>query len=218
MSFTPAKTIESSQKACHKDLDLIVTKHLKHPYKKPIASHTIDAFNEFEERWLALDQPNIILDSACGTGMSTRLLSEIYAKDLVVGLDQSQKRLAHSDNRDLKSNCLLFRCDCTDFWRLLDKRDIKLKKHYLLYPNPYPKPQHLKRRWHGHPSFLNLINISPKIELRTNWKIYAEEFLNALQISGVSGVMDECGSELTMTAFEHKYKKSGHDLWRVMLS
>lgn len=218
MSFTPAKAIVSSQKVVHKDLDVIVTKHLKHPYKKPIAAHTINAFNQFEERWLSMGQPTLILDSACGTGASTRFFSQKYSQHLVVGLDQSEKRLQHSDNQESSRNCLLLRCDCTDFWRLAEERSIKFEQHYLLYPNPYPKSKHLKRRWHGHPAFSSLIAISTRIELRTNWKVYAEEFLAALGLAGLCGSMSEYGGQPSITAFERKYQKSGHDLWVINFS
>jgi len=222
MSFTPAKTIHSSQEHAHKNLKSTVKKHLHATYQKPIAGHANLAFNEAKACWLSMGKPRIILDSACGTGESTRYLSKKYHRHLVVGLDQSEKRLSHVDNEKLPNNCLLLRSDCTDFWRLADQNKMHFDKHYLLYPNPYPKPQHLKRRWHGHPAFSSLLAISRVIELRTNWNIYAEEFLCSLSVANMKGAievkMEQYDALNTITAFEKKYKKSDHILWRVSAS
>ena len=47
-------------------------------------------------------------------------------------------------------NLFLVRAELTDFWMLVARQsDWLVAKHYLLYPNPYPKSKHLQRRWHG---------------------------------------------------------------------
>lgn len=47
-------------------------------------------------------------------------------------------------------NLYLCRADLTDFWMLAYREsDWIIDSHYLLYPNPYPKPKHLQLRWHG---------------------------------------------------------------------
>lgn len=215
MSFTSSKIITSSQTGIHANLEKVVRKHLAFGYQKPIAEYTQVAFAEMKSRWQELSQPKLILDSACGTGESTRHFAQTYKDCLVVGLDQSAKRLSHTDNIDLPENCLLLRCDCTDFWRLAAESEIRFEKHFLLYPNPYPKPQHLQRRWQGHPAFSSLIAISPYIELRSNWKIYAQEFFAALQVAKLPANINQYRDENTITAFERKYKASAHDLWQV---
>lgn len=54
----------------------------------------------------------------------------------------------------LKSNAILVRAELSDFFTLVAfQSDWIIHSHYLLYPNPYPKGKHLKRRWHGHPIF-----------------------------------------------------------------
>ncbi len=215
MSFTPSKVISSSQPVVHKNLKKVVDKHLATQFRKPVADYSQLAFEQFYNRWISLGRPNIVLDSACGTAESTRYFSQEYQDCLVVGLDQSAKRLANSENADLADNCLLLRCECTDFWRLLEQAKLTVEKHYLLYPNPWPKPQHLQRRWHGHPAFPSLLAISSKIDLRTNWQTYAEEFNTALAIANYSAQLVEYQSEQAITAFERKYLLSGHQLWQV---
>ena len=215
MSFTPAKTIDSPQSGIHKNLKNVVIKHLSSEFKKPIAQYSQKAFDVFYQRWLELGSPKIILDSACGTGESTRYFSRQYPHHLVVGLDQSAKRLLNSDNKILANNSLLLRCDCTDFWRIAEKYQINIEKHFLLYPNPWPKPQHFQRRWQGHAALPSLLAISDSIELRTNWQVYGQEFHEALSLAGRCTTFSRYESALHITAFERKYTLSQHELWQV---
>ena len=47
-------------------------------------------------------------------------------------------------------NLLLLRAELSDFWtEVAYHSDWIIAHHFLLYPNPYPKHKHLKRRWHG---------------------------------------------------------------------
>lgn len=218
MSFTPAKTIASSQPGMHSALAKTLLKHVKTRYQKPIAEHTRQVFEQAYDYWQRHDFSAVYLDSACGTAESTRFLAAQNPNALVIGLDQSLKRLSHSANKTVPDNCLVLRCDCTDFWRLAEQQQWCFQFHSLFYPNPYPKPDDLKKRWHGHPAFVSLLAISEKIELRTNWKIYAEEFYFALQMLGTKKIeLKQYINEQSITAFERKYQKSGHDLWQVVL-
>ena len=62
------------------------------------------------------------------------------------------------------------------------KKTWDITRHYLLYPNPYPKSKQFTKRFHGHPIFPSLLNISKKIILRSNWDIYINEFELAAKI------------------------------------
>ncbi len=224
MSFTPAKRITSSQQGPHKNLEKVVVKHLQTQSKKPIAQHTQNAFDELYKQWERHGRPPIILDSACGTGESSRYLAKTHPNHWVIGIDQSEKRLLNSANNLLPENCQLIRSECTDFWRLAELAQWQFALHTLFYPNPYPKPQHLQRRWHGEAAFTSLLAISQSIELRTNWQIYAQEFYEALLIAQGNGIalkqiqIDSYQPTTTITAFERKYLMSEHTLWRVSAS
>lgn len=219
MSFTPAKPVSSSQETLHHKLQETVIKHCSTIYRKPIAKHSQRAFDFAQEYWLTMGRPDIVLDSACGTAESTRQLAKRHSDCLVIGLDQSEQRLANSRNAQLPDNLLLLRCDCVDFWRLVDNEGLTIGWHYLFYPNPYPKAEHLKRRWHGHPVFFHLLQISERLELRTNWRLYAQEFYAALDIVGYGQIkIQEYFPENAQTAFERKYQISQHRLWQVLAS
>lgn len=221
MTFTPATPVTSSQQDIHENLHKTVLRHLNHCHQKPIAPHNQTAFNQAYQHWEMIGKPEVILDSGCGTGESSRYLSKHHPNCLVIGLDQSEKRLSHRDNEQLPNNCLLLRCECTDFWTLAEKAKWSFVLHTLFYPNPYPKTKHLQRRWHGSPAFHSLLQISQSIELRTNWEIYAKEFASALDIAKDNGfahhdyVVTQYTGQETVTAFERKYKQSGHTLWQV---
>ncbi len=61
----------------------------------------------------------LILDSGCGTGVSTIKLAEQFPGDLVVGIDQSENRLSKSKE---KNNVLFFRANLIDIWLLMEKK------------------------------------------------------------------------------------------------
>jgi len=113
---------------------------------------------------------------------------------------------------------LLLRARVADIWRLLEKAGIRLARHYLLYPNPWPKPRHLGRRWHAHPVFPSLLALGGRLEIRTNWRIYAEEFARALALYGVEAdeVVSFRPDDAPLSPFERKYAASGHELFRIV--
>ncbi len=221
MSFTPAKPITSPQTDIHDNLEKNVLRHLQHTHQKPIAEHNRQAFTHAYRYWQHGKSP-AILDSGCGTGESSRYLAKKFPDHLVIGVDQSEKRLSHKDNHYLADNCLLLRCECSDCWALAKQYEWSFALHTLFYPNPYPKPQQLQRRWHGHAAFNNLLNISKGIILRTNWSLYAQEFYKALKVAknydhwSYDSIINHYTSPEAITAFERKYQLSKHDLWQVL--
>jgi tRNA G46 methylase TrmB len=108
------------------------------------------------------------------------------------------------------------RAECADIWRLMLEADWSVVRHFLLYPNPWPKPGHLQRRWHGHPVFPQLLALSDVVELRTNWQVYAEEMGAALFVAGRPAGIERIRPEAALTDFEEKYRDSGHALWRLL--
>jgi tRNA (guanine-N7-)-methyltransferase len=69
-------------------------------------------------------------------------------------------------------NLLLLRCDVVDFW-LLAAQDLvalgrwNVQRHFVLYPNPYPKAKHLKQRWHGHAVFPYMLQVKQHTRAHT---------------------------------------------------
>lgn len=157
----------------------------------------------------------LLLDAGCGTGESALRLAQRYPDHFVFGVDQSADRLGRQKTQALPDNLCLVRADLVDFWRLLAEQKVRLSKHFMLYPNPWPKKKHLGRRWHGHPVFPVCLALGGELECRSNWRVYIEEMAWALsRLSGQSVLLEDLLPEQPLTPFEHKYQRSGHGLWR----
>jgi len=225
----------SNQQGIHQNLEVIVRKHFETEYKKPIADHTQIAFDKIKNRVeeaLKKDTP-LLFDSCCGTGLSTGILARKNPQALVLGIDRSISRLSKNYNQDLPDNGILVQAECADFWQLAVNAGWKLSYHSIYYPNPYPKAKHIKRRWHAHPAYPLLFSLAGEIELRTNWKIYADEFYQAFiyvsdylhdqkyHSTGVESLSFDTNSKDLkidfMTLFEKKYCLSEQKLYSCKL-
>jgi tRNA G46 methylase TrmB len=207
-----SRPVSSSQQGCHRQLETVVRKHLAQPSRRPPAPHTKQAFDKLRDAVNSAGPP-LIFDSFCGTGMSTALLARRYADSLVIGIDKSAHRLA-KHGRAESGNYLLVQAECGDFWRLALDAGWTLSRHFLLYPNPWPKPGQLQRRIHGSADFADLLALGGSIELRSNWQVYVEEFAKSLELAGQNAAAEPFAAEHALSLFERKYQSSGHELWR----
>lgn len=209
----------SNQDGPHERVAEYALKHSQTAWQSPIGRPSKEAFDEFLLFVKNFKGP-LILDSGCGVGESTVRLAQLYPEALVIGVDKSAVRLGKL--RQAPSNALLLRADLYDFWRLCLQYGYKFAQHYLLYPNPWPKSEHLKRRFHGHPLFAELLKLSPCLEIRSNWKVYLEEFDIACQALGIEqgliAHLQPQSSEDCWTPFERKYYLSDHALWKFTLN
>lgn len=214
--FGNSSSVTSNQDGVHPHLLRHLERHQTHTYDKPIAAHTRQGFEQMLRHWESMGRPPLVLDAACGTGWSSLHLAQQGPQHLVLGLDQSQHRLALGPAMaERPANLLLLRADVVDFWRLLAQAEMRLARHYLLYPNPWPRKQHLMRRWHGHPAFALLPQLGGEIECRSNWRIYIEEFALALgTLVSRTLAVEPVPQGPALTPFEEKYRASGHALWR----
>jgi tRNA G46 methylase TrmB len=138
----------------------------------------------------------------------------------------------YTENFDTPSkNVLLLRADLVDFWHLCLtspewQQKVCVHKHYLLYPNPYPKKARLKSRFYVHPAFPLLMltmmmggnDADRRMIVRSNWEGYLKEFSIAVKVWEESGLSfnrakdaaildsmgdtdDTCGGEHTDTQY-----------------
>jgi len=223
--------VSSSQKDVHPNLLQTVQRHLQSHWSQPLHGPSLDAYRCLKESSPFRSRRPFILDSGCGTGKSTQELAGQFPDYLVLGVDRSRSRLAksgmrrrtfdHSDlilGRGQQENCILLRAELATFWRLLAADGYVPHKHFLLYPNPWPKPSHLKRRWHGHPVFPCLLALGGEMQMRCNWEIYALEFAQAASLATGEPVVSESFevSDVT-TPFEKKYFERQQRLFSVTL-
>lgn len=224
-----SKTIITNQTDIHDKLNEVVAKHLSHPFKKPYQQHTLQAFQEVDTIVQAFLQANpegeVILDACCGVGQSSRILAQQNPQTLVIGVDKS----AHRINRNVEGfspengynaqNYHLVRADLNDFYRLVKEANWPVTKHYILYPNPWPKSKHLQRRWHGSAVFPQMTSIGNTLILRSNWRLYLEEFQQAAAQIRLHGELSQVNvaEDKALTPFEAKYQASGQVCWQLTL-
>lgn len=213
----PSRVPTSAQVEPHPKLEQCVRAHLSRPWQQPIHAHTQIAFQTVHDRIREHPKP-IVLDSGCGTGWASIELAQRYPDHWVVGVDRSIDRLSRAPITP--PNVCLVRAELGDFWRLVKQAAWPVTIHYVLYPNPYPKARHLKRRWHGHPAWPDLLTVGERLVMRTNARVYALEWAWALKISQ-QGAIDHRALDADavraepLSAFEKKYAASGHALFEV---
>ena len=209
MSAGVTRPVGSNQCRVHPRLQEAVAKHRARPWSPPVAAHTRAAFERWLERSVGDARP-LMLDSGCGNGESTLALARLFPDHAVLGVDRSEKRLAARGD-----DPRFVRAELAQFWHLARRAGVRLARHCVFYPNPWPKSVHYLRRWHAHPAFDDLLALGGALELRTNWRIYAEEFALALRASGVASELSILEVETPVSPFERKYARAGHSLWRV---
>lgn len=215
-----SRKVRSSQAGIHPRLCALLDRHAKFPWAQPLHSPTVDAFRKLET-CLAGEREHLILDSGCGTGESTRRLAGYFPGSLVIGVDKSVARLSRAGANSFphrEKNAVWIRAELATFWRLALAAGWGIERHYLFYPNPWPKPTQLQRRWHAHPVFPDLMRLGGRLEMRCNWKVYADEFafaLNKFTGSEVEPVLLE--NPDPVSPFERKYRDSGHGLYSVVM-
>lgn len=216
-----SKEIVTNQPGIHEKLVEIVNKHVTHPSQKPIQAHTQQAFDEINDIVQAFSG-EVILDSCCGVGQSTRLLAKQNPNALVIGVDKSAHRInrnvdevEHDDGKGKVENYHLVRADLNDFYRLVVAANWPVAKHYILYPNPWPKAKHVQRRWHGSAVFPQIIAVGQEIILRSNWLLYLEEFQLAAEVLSFKGEISTVNVIQPLTPFEAKFHASGQQCWQL---
>jgi tRNA G46 methylase TrmB len=212
MKDEPLSSVYSNQTGIHEDLAPTIKKHLLSTWQEPIPEHTRIAADKIVNLARKHSGP-LILDSFCGTGMSTTKLAERFPDALVIGIDKSQDRLAKHVSAEI-ANYHLIRANCEHTWALLAQAEIRCSQHYLLYPNPWPKKSHLKRRIHGHPAFPLLRALGGNVVLRSNWLTYVEEFEAGMHLLGYRSRITEVRATDPLTLFERKYGANNENLWQ----
>lgn len=221
MAVYNSRTVSSGQVAVHTALEAIVQKHLASAFHKPFLPHNCEAFAQAAAVVERAGKP-LVLDTGCGTGESTVQLAAVYPHAMVLGIDKSAHRLhkrAALDNDALADNVLFVRADLVDFWRLAASAGWRVEKQYFLYPNPWPKAEHVMRRWHGHPVFSSILALGGQAEVRSNWQLYVEEFAAACACATGSkrSAVETYKPKEYSTPFERKYAMSGQELYRCVV-
>jgi tRNA G46 methylase TrmB len=206
--------VRSTQAGPHARLSSVVQRHLGAAFRRMPSAAGERAFAGVVER---LARAPFVLDAGCGDADGTFEFARRNSSLTVLGVDKSAARLAGGqrlvESGNAPVNALLLRCDLIDFWQLAARSRLRCAGQFLLYPNPWPKPEHLMRRWHAHPVLPSILALGGVIELRTNWRVYAEEFATTFGLCGWHARFEPFTTDAPRTAFERKYSASGHALW-----
>ena len=221
-SLNNSKIVTSNQTGVHDDLLLILKRYSTQEYKRPIAEFSRTTFKELLLWIQSFKNKSLVLDMGCGTGESSYQLARCYPDCLVIGIDKSISRIERNNEfkNSLPVNVKIVRGELLDLWYLFYqasvKNEVTVHKQYILFPNPWPKKKLIKRRFHANPIFPFILSLSSKIELRTNWKIYAQEFASACEFFGLENVIcSDYIPDQAVSNFELKYLESNHDLYKV---
>lgn len=222
-----SRCVSSRQRDLHPRLGAVLEAHLARPWRAPLHRPTVAAFADLLHE-LDGTAGGLVLDSGCGGGESTRRIARLFPDCQVIGVDKSVERLrrggiARFPHRE--GNAVWLRAELATLWRLALAAGWRLQRHYLLYPNPWPKPAQLRRRWHAHPVFPDLLRLGGRLELRCNWEVYAREFAFAAnRVLGTQaqpvalGGSAAAGEPAISSPFERKYRASGHRLYSLEVS
>lgn len=214
--YANSRAIRSAQTGPHDKLAELVMRHQETAFRKPCAPWNEAAFAAAMQRWDG--RAPLLLDAGCGVGWSSLQLARQYPDHFVLGVDQSEDRLGRGKPQALPDNLHFVRADLVDFWRLLVASGVTLARHYLLYPNPWPKIGQVARRWHGHAVFPSIVQLGGTFESRSNWRTYLEEQALALRLlTGLDALLEEWPALEALTPFERKYRDSGQRLYRLTL-
>lgn len=216
-----SRPVRSTQAGVHPRLAGLLERHLAETWRAPLHEPSVAAFEELAT-CLGGRTAGLILDSGCGTGASTAVLAQRFPDHVVIGIDKSAERLGRGGHSGLPrrvNNAVWLRAELATFWRLALRSGWRLDRHFLLFPNPWPKPAQLQRRWHAHPVFPTLLALGGLLEMRCNWAVYAEEFAFAVnRVLGTRVRPAVLGAADELSPFERKYRASGHRLYSVSVS
>ena len=209
-----SRSVTSNQSTTHENLVDIVKKHLRTTFQRPIPERSKKSFEQLTDN---RDLHNAIIDSGCGNARSSISIAQMNPNTLVIGIDKSNARLSKRSHDNIPNNLILLREDLIDLYQLAAQHNIKLSKHYILYPNPWPKKRHLQRRWHGSPVLPSIITLGGALEVRSNWETYIDEMVIALSVAGINANKStiQIIDEQYLTDFEAKYHKSDQPLFKL---
>ena len=214
-----SKKVTSKQIAPHDDLEKILARYDINNYQRPVAPFSQKTWEEILK---IIKGKKVIFDFGCGIGKSTFVIARENPDCLVIGIDKSFSRIDRQNRfkANLPQNAHLFRGELLDLIPLVYQQQnlFALVKVFFLYPNPWPKPHLVKRRFHVSPIAPFIFRLNCPIISRSNWKLYLEEFECVSKIFGRNKTeLLQLELNSFLTPFEKKYALSGQDLYELKI-
>lgn len=220
-----SRKVTSNQKGqIYEHLEKTITRHLQSQFQKAYHPSTRVTL-EIISKWIHTRKLPLILDSGCGVGEGSIKLADLHPDMSVLAIDKSELRIQKARNRlerepeNIKSRVLFIQGDLEDIFRELPTLGWPVARHYILYPCPWPKKKHFKKRWHGHPLFPEILSLCPYIHLRSDWEVYLKEFSQAVFIlTGETFPVRQLSVEDAFTPYERKYHMSGYPVFGLEIN
>ncbi len=160
--------------------------------------------------------PNILVEIGFGNGDVLAALARERPHWLCIGIDVYQPGIGALVNQCKSSELTNIRIVENDALTTLEAwPDHIIDLLLVLFPDPWPKARHLRRRLINS-EFVNLVKAKLKhsgiVQVTTDWKDYAEQIECCMnQEFDVTGELTTIGRP--KTRYELKGEKSGHQIW-----
>ncbi len=174
-----------------------------------------DHFLDFEH---IFSSPNpVILEIGFGNGDTLLHLAEHHPDKNFIGIDVHKPGLGSLLLKLKKQALTNVRVFCADAIEVLKNTipDESLEAIYVLFPDPWPKRRHNKRRI-VQPDFVKLTHqkliLGGKLHLATDWKDYAQH-MSAVMSQNSGFKPTPIHTSRPITKFETRGKNLGHGIW-----
>lgn len=102
-----------------------------------------DLFSDLKDETIIFD-----LEIGCGHGHWLNAYSDFNIDTICIGIDLISKRILRSNNKKLnngRNNVSFFKAEANEFL-LYKPSNFKIRNTFILFPDPWPKKKHYKRR------------------------------------------------------------------------
>ena len=155
----------------------------------------------------------VVLEIGFGNGNALAALAAQQPQNNYLGIEVHRPGVGHLLRRLYGENLTNVRVLCADAKEVLARNipDASLAAVYLLFPDPWPKQRHHKRRL-VQPEFIELVRHKLKLRgvlhLATDWQDYAEHMRTVLAAS--SGFAPAPAGLRPDTKYETRGRRLGH--------
>jgi len=170
-------------------------------------------------------QAPCILEIGFGMGTLLVAMAKQYPDKNFIGVEVHRPGIGQCINqaqREGVSNLKIFAGDALLVLEQIPNQS--LEKVLLLFPDPWPKTRHHKRRI-VQPAFVKLVAekllVGGQFHLATDWQPYAAHMINVLNqcpaLKNCFGAENFATDlERPATKFERRGQKLGHDIWELL--
>jgi len=172
----------------------------------------------------------IDLEIGCGVGLHPIRYGQAHPERRLIAIEHTSEKFGKFARRlrrhpDIQ-NVVPIHADAIS-WVCHQIPERSLDRIFLLYPNPYPMPRDLNKRWHAMPFMdflLRRLKIGSVLIMATNESFYADEAESlfsareqVIEVSRRAFCIEDLPIELARTHFERKYLERGETCHEIIV-